>query len=62
MRFCHKRRTAEQWIKEDKQAAHFKRLSSHRFLAHGLRLQLSVLVYKFGNQWRRLLLLQQFDV
>jgi len=33
VRFFNKRGTAEQWIKEGKQAAHWTRLSCHRFLA-----------------------------
>ena len=33
VRFYNKRGTAEQWIKEGKQAAHWTRLSCHRFLA-----------------------------
>ena len=43
VRFYNKRGTAEQWIKEGKQAAHWTRLSRHRFLANEVRLQLSVL-------------------
>jgi hypothetical protein len=41
--------TAEQWIKEGKQAAHWTRLSCHRFRANEVRLQLSVLAYNLGN-------------
>ena len=47
-------RTAEQWIKEGKQATHWTRLSCHRFRANEVRLQLSVLAYNLGNLWRRL--------
>jgi hypothetical protein len=43
VRFYNKRGTAEQWIKEGKQAAHWTRLSCHRFRANEVRLQLSVL-------------------
>jgi hypothetical protein len=43
VRFYNKRGTAEQWIKEGKQAAHWTRLSSHRFRSNEFRLQLSVL-------------------
>ncbi len=46
--------TAEQWIKEGKQATHWTRLSCHRFRANEVRLQLSVLAYNLGNLWRRL--------
>ena len=52
VRFYNKRGTAEQWIKEGKQATHWTRLSCHRFRANEVRLQLSVL----GNLWRRLVL------
>jgi hypothetical protein len=53
---CNKRGTAEQWIKEDKQATHWTRLSCHRFRANEARLQLSLLAYNLGNLWRRLVL------
>ena len=54
--FYNKRGTAEQWIKEGKQATHWTRLSCHRFRANEVRLQLSVLAYNLGNLWRRLVL------
>ena len=50
------RGTAEQWIKEGKQATHWTRLSCHRFRANEVRLPLSVLAYNLGNLWRRLVL------
>ena len=53
---ANKRGTAEQWIKEGKQATHWTRLSCHRFRANEVRLQLSVLAYNLGNLWRRLVL------
>ena len=53
--------TAEQWIKEGKQAAHWTRLSCHRFRANEVRLQLSVLAYNLGNLWRRLVLPTRID-
>ena len=56
VRFYNKRGTAEQWLKEGKQATHWTRLSCHRFRANEVRLQLSVLAYKLGNLWRRLVL------
>ena len=56
VRFYNKRGTAEPWIKEGKQAAHWTRLSGHRFRANEFRLQLSVLAYNLGNLWRRLVL------
>jgi len=55
-RFYNKRGTAEQWIKEGKQATHWTRLSCHRFRANEVPLQLSVLAYNLGNLWRRLVL------
>jgi hypothetical protein len=54
VRFYNKRGTAEQWIKEGKQATHWTRLSCHRFRANEVRLQLSVVAYNLGNLWRRL--------
>ena len=53
VRFYNKRGTAEQWIKEGKQATHWTRLSCPRFRANEVRLQLSVLAYNLGNLWRR---------
>ena len=61
VRFYNKRGTAEQWIKEGKQAAHWTRLSCHRFRANEVRLQLSVLAYNLGNLWRRLVLPTRID-
>jgi Transposase DDE domain group 1 len=56
VRFYNERGTAEQWIKEGKQATHWTRLSCHRFRANEARLQLSLLAYNLGNLWRRLVL------
>ena len=61
VRFYNKRGTAEQWIKEGKQAAHWTRLSCHRYRANEVRLQLSVLAYNLGNLWRRLVLPKRID-
>ena len=61
VRFYNKRGTAEQWIKEGKQAAHWTRLSCHRFRANEVRLQLSVLAYNLGNLWRRLVLPKRIE-
>jgi hypothetical protein len=60
-RFYNKRGTAEQWIKEGKQATHWTRLSCHRFRANEARLQLSLLAYNLGNLWRRLVLPKRID-
>ncbi len=54
VRFYNRRGTAEQWIKEGKQAASWTRLSCHRFRSNEVRLQLAVLAYNLGNLWRRL--------
>jgi len=61
VRFYNKRGTAEQWIKEGKQATHWTRLSCHRFRANEARLQLSLLAYNLGNLWRRLALPKRID-
>lgn len=61
VRFYNKRGTAEQWNKEGKRAAHWTRLSCHRFRADEVRLQLSVLAYNLGNLWRRLVLPKRVD-
>jgi hypothetical protein len=54
VRFYNKRGTAEQWIKERKQAVKMTRLSCHRFRSNEVRLWLSILAYNLGNLWRRL--------
>jgi hypothetical protein len=56
VRFYNKRGTAEQWIKEGKQAVKMTRLSCHRFRSNQVRLALSLLAYNLGNLWRRLAL------
>jgi hypothetical protein len=56
VRFYNKRGTAEQWIKEGKQAVAMTGLSCHRFRANEVRLWLSVIAYNLGNLWRRLAL------
>jgi hypothetical protein len=48
-------------VKEGKQAAHWTRLSCHRFRVNEIRLQLSVLAYNLGNLWRRLVLPPHID-
>jgi len=50
------RGTAEQWIKEGKEATHWTRLSCHRFRANEVRLLLGVIAYNLGNLLRRLAL------
>ena len=52
VRFYDKRGTAEQWIKEAKQAVKMTGQSCHRFRSHEVRLWLSVIAYNLGNLWR----------
>ena len=55
------RGTAEQWIKEGKQAVKMTRLSCRRFRSNEVRLWLSVLAYNLGNLWRRLVLPRRIE-
>jgi hypothetical protein len=59
--FYNKRGTAEQWIKEGKQAVKMTRLSCHRFRSNEVRLWLSVMAYNLGNLWRRLALPKRIE-
>jgi len=61
VRFYNKRGTAEQWIKEGKQAVKMTRLSCHRFRSNQVRLALSLLAYNLGNLWRRLTLPRRIE-
>src|SRR5271169_2323065 len=61
VRFYNKRGTAEQWIKEEKQAVKMTRLSCHRFRSNQVRLALSLLAYNLGNLWRRLALPKRIE-
>ena len=61
VRFYNKRGTAEQWIKEGKQAVKMTRLSCHRFRSNEVRLWLSLIAYNLGNPWRRLVLPKRID-
>ena len=54
--FYNQRGTAEQWIKEDKNAVAWTRLSCHRFAANAVRLQLHALAYNMANFLRTLAL------
>jgi hypothetical protein len=54
--FYNQRGTAEQWIKEGKEATHWTRLSCHRFRANEVRLLLGVIAYNLANLLRRLVL------
>jgi len=55
-RFYNRRGTAEQWIKEGKNAITWTRLSCHGFQDNQVRLQLFALAYNLGNFLRRLAL------
>jgi hypothetical protein len=61
VRFYNKRGTAEQWIKEGKQAVKMTQLSCHRFRSNQVRLALSLLAYNLGNLWRRLALPKRIE-
>jgi hypothetical protein len=61
VRFYNKRGTAEQWIREGKQAVKITRLSCHRFRSNEVRLWLSVIAYNLGNLWRRLVLPRRIE-
>ncbi len=61
VRFYNKRGTAEQWIKEGKQAVKMTRLSCHRFRSNEVRLWLSLIAYNLGNFWRRLVLPKKIE-
>jgi hypothetical protein len=61
VRDWNKRGTAEQWIKEGKQAVKMTRLSCHRFRSNEVRLWLSVIAYNLGNLWRRLVLPKRIE-
>jgi len=52
------RGTAEQWIKEGKNAVKWTRLSCHDFVDNQVRLQLFVLAYNLGNFLRQAVLPQ----
>ena len=54
--FYNGRGTAEQWIKEGKQAINWTRLSCHSFRNNAVRLQLHALAYNLGNFLRTLAL------
>ena len=54
--FYNQRGTAEQWIKEGKNAIRWTRLSCRRFDHNALRLQLHALAYNLGNFMRTLAL------
>ncbi len=61
VRFYKKRGTAEQWIKEGKQAFRMTRLSCHRFRSNEVRLWPSLIACNLGNLWRRLVLPKKIE-
>jgi hypothetical protein len=56
VKFYNRRGTAEQWIKEGKNAVKWTKLSCHDFVDNQVRLQLFALAYNLGNFLRRLAL------
>jgi hypothetical protein len=56
VKFYNGRGTAEQWIKEGKNAVKWTKLSCHDFKDNQARLQLFALAYNLGNFLRRLAL------
>lgn len=56
VRFYNQRGTAEQWIKEGKNAVKWTRLSCHDFADNQVRLHLFVLAYNLGNFLRQAVL------
>ncbi len=60
-KFYQGRGTAEQWIKEGKNAINWTRLSCHSFRNNEVRLQLHALAYNLGNFLRTLALPQEVE-
>jgi hypothetical protein len=56
VRFYNRRGTAEQWIKERKNAVKWTKLSCRRFKYNAARLQLFALAYNLANFFRQLVL------
>ena len=56
MAFYNQRGTAEQWVKEGKNAAKWTRLSCRSMQANAVRLQLHALAYNLANFFRTLVL------
>jgi len=61
VRFYNQRGTAEQWIKEGKNAVKWTKLSCHDFVDNQVRLQLFALAYNLGNFLRRLAFAQAHE-
>ena len=60
-KFFQGRGTAERWIKENKNAINWTRLSCHSFRNNEVRLQLHALAYNLGNFLRTLALPQEVE-
>jgi len=60
-KFYNGRGTAEQWIKEGKQAINWTRLSCHSFRGNEVRIQLHALAYNLGNFLRTLALPKEVE-
>ncbi len=60
-KFYQGRGTAEQWIKEGKNAINWTRLSCRKFRNNEVRLQLHALAYNLGNFLRTLALPQEVE-
>jgi len=61
MKFYNGRGTAEQWIKEGKNALRWTRLSCHAFRHNAVRLQLHALAYNLANFLRTLALPEEVE-
>jgi hypothetical protein len=61
VKFYNGRGTAEQWIKEGKNAIRWTRLSCHAFRHNAVRLQLHALAYNLANFMRTLALPQEVE-
>ena len=61
VRFYNKPGTAEQWIKQGKQAVKRTPLRCHRLRSDEVRLWLTIFAYNLGNLWRRLVLPQRIE-
>jgi hypothetical protein len=59
--FYNQRGTAEQWIKEGKNAVRWTRLSCRKFRNNGVRLQLHALAYDLANSMRTLALPKEVE-
>jgi hypothetical protein len=61
VKFYNGRGTAEQWIREGKNAIRWTRLSCHAFRHNAVRLQLHALAYNLANFMRTLALPQEVE-